>query len=218
MGRSLLSFSATNAKGAPKHILVLQAIIVSVLGCFYLIFPNPSAAFYLLSAMTVGSIISSCTYLCTPQRSGYTTATPIQNAISVFLVECWGCGRSQEQGSWLCYLRWWLRFFPPTQVPVGSPALYTAMVALGLVVFGGGPFCYPGLQEAELDAARRGRRKSARYRMSGREGGWRAMSGPGPRRGRVIREPAMPKLAPPIGRPTPRPRHAPACRHEESTE
>ena len=34
-------------------ILIIQAIIVSVLGAFYLIFPNPSAAFYLLSAMTV---------------------------------------------------------------------------------------------------------------------------------------------------------------------
>ena len=46
-------FAATNGSGAPKVILIIQAIIVSVLGAFYLIFPNPSAAFYLLSAMTV---------------------------------------------------------------------------------------------------------------------------------------------------------------------
>ena len=37
-------FSKTNSHGAPKAILVLQAVIVSVLGAFYLIFPNPSAA------------------------------------------------------------------------------------------------------------------------------------------------------------------------------
>jgi glutamate:GABA antiporter len=132
-------FSATNAKGAPKHILLLQAVIVSVLGCFYLIFPNPSAAFYLLSAMTVALYLVMYLLM-------YAAAIKLHHshpdAERHFRVPGGMVGMWAVAGTGFVAVLFALivSFFPPTQIPVGSPALYTAMVALGLIVFGGAPF------------------------------------------------------------------------------
>ena len=39
-------------------------------------------------------------------------------------------------------------FFPPTQIPVGSPTLYTSMVVIGLIAFGGAPFVVHAFKKA----------------------------------------------------------------------
>lgn len=132
-------FSATNAKGAPKHILVLQAIIVSVLGCFYLIFPNPSAAFYLLSAMTVALylVMYLLMYAAAIRLHHSHADTERHFRIPGGMLGMWSVAGTGFVAVLFALV---VSFFPPTQVPVGSPALYTAMVALGLVVFGGAPF------------------------------------------------------------------------------
>ena len=132
-------FSKTNAHGAPKVILVIQAVIVSVLGTFYLIFPDPSAAFYLLSAMTVALYLVMYLLM---------YAAAIKLRYSRPDVPRHFCVPGGNLGMWLISGCGFLAvvfalivsFFPPTQIPVGSPTLYTSMVVIGLIVFGGAPF------------------------------------------------------------------------------
>lgn len=132
-------FAATNAAGAPKTILIIQALIVSVLGAFYLIFPNPSVAFYLLGAMTVSLYLLMYLMM-------YAAAIRLRysepDADRHFRVP------GGKLGMWLIAGFGFLAvlfalvvsFFPPSQLPVGSPVLYTGLVIAGLVVFGGAPF------------------------------------------------------------------------------
>ena len=132
-------FAATNGSGAPKVILIIQAIIVSVLGAFYLIFPNPSAAFYLLSAMTVALYLVMYLLM-------YAAAIKLRYSYPDmprhFRVPGGNLGMWMIAGGGFLAAAFALivSFFPPTQVVVGSPTLYTSMVALGLIIFGGAPF------------------------------------------------------------------------------
>jgi glutamate:GABA antiporter len=133
------SFAATNSGGAPKNILVLQAVIVSVLGAFYLVFPNPSAAFYLLSAMTVSLYLLMYLLM---------YAAAIRLRYSQPDTERHFRVPGGKLGMWLIagfgfiavLFALVVSFFPPSQIPVGSPTLYTGLVIAGLVVFGGAPF------------------------------------------------------------------------------
>lgn len=132
-------FAATNSAGAPKTILVLQAVIVSVLGAFYLVFPNPSAAFYLLSAMTVSLYLLMYLMM-------YAAAIRLRysrtDADRHFSVPGGNIGMWLIAGFGFLAVLFGLivSFFPPNQIPVGSPTLYTALVVAGLIVFGGAPF------------------------------------------------------------------------------
>ncbi|HQT72426.1 MAG: transporter [Acidiphilium sp. 37-67-22] len=134
-------FSATNAGGAPRHILLLQAVIVSILGCFYLIFPNPSAAFYLLSAMTVALylVMYLLMYAAAIRLHHHPDHRDTERHFRVpgGTVGIWAVAGTGFLAVLFALI---VSFFPPTQIPVGSPMLYTTMVVLGLVVFGGAPF------------------------------------------------------------------------------
>lgn len=140
-------FAKTNSKGSPKVILVLQAIIVSVLGTFYLIFPNPSAAFYLLSAMVVSLYLIMYLLM-------YAAAIKLRyskpDARRHFRVPGGNAGMWLISGGGFLAVAFALvvSFFPPTQIPVGSPTLYTTMVIAGLVIFGGAPFVIHAFKKA----------------------------------------------------------------------
>ena len=132
-------FSNTNGHGAPKAILLLQAVIVSVLGAFYLVFPNPSAAFYLLSAMTVALyLVMYLLMYAAAIKLRYSRPDVARHFrvpggnLGMWLIA--GCGFLAVAFALI------VSFFPPTQIPVGSPTLYTGMVIIGLIVFGGAPF------------------------------------------------------------------------------
>ena len=140
-------FSKTNGRGAPTYILLLQAVIVSVLGAFYLVFPNPSAAFYLLSAMTVALYLVMYLLM-------YAAAIKLRysqpDVARHFRVPGGNLGMWLIAGCGFVAVAFALvvSFFPPTQIPVGSPTLYTSMVAIGLIVFGGAPFAVHAFKNA----------------------------------------------------------------------
>ncbi len=140
-------FSKTNGRGAPQIILVLQAVVVSVLGAFYLVFPNPSAAFYLLSAMTVALYLVMYLLM-------YAAAIKLRysqpDVARHFRVPGGNLGMWLIAGCGFVAVAFALvvSFFPPTQVPVGSPTLYTSMVVVGLIVFGGAPFVVHAFKKA----------------------------------------------------------------------
>lgn len=133
------SFAKRNKSGQPVAILILQAVIVTVLGSFYLIFPNPSAAFYLLSAMTVSLYLLMYLLLYAAAIKLRYSRPDMERHFQV---------PGGKLGMWLIAGGGFLAvvfalvvsFFPPSQIPVGSPAMYIAAVVIGLVVFGGAPF------------------------------------------------------------------------------
>ena len=133
------SFAKRNKSGQPVTILILQACIVTVLGSFYLIFPNPSAAFYLLSAMTVSLYLLMYLLM-------YAAAIKLRyskpDAERHFQVPGGKLGMWLIAGGGFLAVAFALvvSFFPPSQIPVGSPAMYITAVIAGLVIFGGAPF------------------------------------------------------------------------------
>ncbi len=141
-------FAKRNKGGQPVWILILQACIVTVLGSFYLIFPNPSAAFYLLSAMTVSLYLLMYLLM-------YAAAIKLRysrpDAERHFEVPGGKLGMWLIAGGGFLAVAFALvvSFFPPSQLPVGSPTLYTWMVVLGLVVFGGAPFVIHAFKKAD---------------------------------------------------------------------
>lgn len=141
-------FAATNKAGAPKTLLILQALIVSVLGAFYLIFPDPSAAFYLLSAMTVALYLLMYLLM-------YGAAIRLRHsrpdADRHFRVPGGKVGMWMIAGVGFLAVLFALivSFFPPSQITVGTPALYTGLVVAGLVVFGGMPFIIHAFKRPE---------------------------------------------------------------------
>ena len=147
-------FSQTNSHGAPKVILIIQAVIVSILGAFYLIFPNPSAAFYLLSAMTVALYLVMYMLM---YAAGIKLRYSRPDAPRHFRVPGGNLGMWMIAGGGFLAVTFSLvvSFFPPTQIVVGSATLYTSMVVLGLIVFGGAPFIIHASKKPEWTATAR---------------------------------------------------------------
>ena len=133
------SFAKRNKQGQPVAILLLQACIVTVLGSFYLIFPNPSAAFYLLSAMTVSLYLLMYLLM-------YAAAIKLRykrpDMERHFQVPGGKLGMWLISGGGFLAVAFALvvAFFPPSQIPIGSPKMYIGAVVIGLIIFGGMPF------------------------------------------------------------------------------
>jgi putative glutamate/gamma-aminobutyrate antiporter len=152
-------FAKTNGKGAPQVILVIQAVIVSVLGAFYLVFPNPSAAFYLLSAMTVALYLLMYLLM---YAAGIKLRYSQPDAARHFRVPGGNLGMWLISGCGFLAVAFALivSFFPPSQIPVGSPTLYTSMVVLGLIIFGGAPFVVHAFKKPDWTTTARDAPKS----------------------------------------------------------
>ena len=93
-----------------------------------------SVAFFLLSALTIGLyLIMYMLMYAAGIRLRYTQ--PQLPAATVYRVATPGCGSSAGGGFLAVLFAFTVTFFPPSQLPVGSPTLYTALVATGTVIF-----------------------------------------------------------------------------------
>ena len=133
------ALSAVNRYNSPYAILLIQALIVTVLGSCYFIMDNVNVAFFVLSAMTVTLyIIMYILMYLAALRLRYTAPDmPRPYRVPggwfgiwlVTLVGLAGVGFAFAAG-----------FFPPTNLPVGNPELYVALVTGGTVIFTGIPW------------------------------------------------------------------------------
>jgi amino acid transporter len=129
---------AKNSKGMPTHILLVQGLIVTVISCFYFVIRDVSVAFFLISAMTIALYLIAYMLM-------YAAAIKLrysQPALArPFKVPGGVAGMWLTAGIGLAgvLFSFVVSFFPPDQLPVGSPALYTGLVVLGIVVFAGIP-------------------------------------------------------------------------------
>ncbi len=128
----------TNKYGSPTSLLLIQAVIVSLLACLYFIMKDVSVAFFVLSAMTATLyLVMYMLMFAAAIRLRYSQPElarpfriPGKNA-GMWLIA--GIGFLGVAFAFI------VGFFPPSNLPVGNPALYVSLVAAGLVVFTGMP-------------------------------------------------------------------------------
>ncbi|ODV10550.1 MAG: hypothetical protein ABT20_07890 [Rubrivivax sp. SCN 70-15] len=129
---------ATNRHGMPKHILAGQGVLVTLMSSMYFGGEAVSVVFFLLSAMTVALyLIAYMLMYAAAIRLRYSMpslARPFR--VPGGLVGMWTVAGVGFIGVLFSFL---VAFFPPDQLPVGSPGLYVALVVIGTVVFCGMP-------------------------------------------------------------------------------
>ena len=132
-------FQKTNKNGVQVNILVIQGCIVTLLSSLYIVMDDVSVAFFLLSALTVGLyLVMYMMMYAAGIRLRYTQPgltrsyrVPGGNA------GMWAVGGIGFLAVLFSFI---VTFFPPSQLPVGSPATYTWLVVTGTAVFLAIPF------------------------------------------------------------------------------
>ena len=137
-----------NRKGVQSTILILQAVVVSLLAGLYFFMTDVSVAFFVLSAMTAtlylvmyilmyaAAIRLRLTRPDLPRSYRIPGGTPGMCAVA-------GLGLAGVVFSLV------VGFFPPSNLPVGNPAVYVGLVSGGLVVFVGMPLLIHALKKPE---------------------------------------------------------------------
>ncbi|MBC7413310.1 MAG: amino acid permease [Herminiimonas sp.] len=140
-----VSLQSINAHGIPNHILLVQGAVVTMVSLLYFFIENVSVVFFLLSALTVALyLIAYMLMYAAAIRLRYAApalARPFRipgGIIGAWLVV--GVGFAGVLFSFI------VAFFPPDQLPVGSPVLYVTLVMAGTVLFCGIPLLMHGRQ------------------------------------------------------------------------
>ncbi|MDR3452240.1 MAG: amino acid permease [Rhodoferax sp.] len=129
-----LVLQTVNSHGMPTHILLVQGAVVTVVSSLYFFIKNVSVVFFLLSAMTIALYLIAYMFM-------YAAAIKLRysepkltrpftvpgGALGMWLIA--GIGFVGVLFSFV------VAFFPPDQLPVGSPELYVGLVIGGTVLF-----------------------------------------------------------------------------------
>lgn len=135
----------TNKNGIQVVILVVQGCIVTVLASLYFFLKNVSVAFFLLSAMTITLYLVMYMMMYAAAVRLRITHPDMPRSYKVpggmtGLLAVAGIGFAGVAFAFVT------SFFPPSQLPVGSPATYVGVVAAGFVVFTGLPILIHSLK------------------------------------------------------------------------
>ncbi|ACS81596.1 amino acid permease [Maridesulfovibrio salexigens] len=138
----------TNKNGMPINILMIQAVIVSLLAGLYFVMENVSVAFFMISAMTVTLyLVMYIMMYAAAIKLRYTRPDlPRTYKVPGGLVGLCAVAGIGLLGVCFALI---VGFFPPTNLKVGNPALYVALVAAGMVVFIGLPLLINALKKPE---------------------------------------------------------------------
>ena len=124
------SLAKTTKAGAPKNMMLIQGIIVTILACLYFVMKDVSVAFFLLSALTIAVYIIMYLMMYAAaivlrkkqpnlERPYKAPALPLIAGLGILAA----------------LFALVLSFVPPAQLPIGNPASYIAIVAVGTVGF-----------------------------------------------------------------------------------
>ena len=137
----------TNKHGVQITILMVQGVIVTILALAYFVMADVSVAFFLLSAMTITLYLIMymlmyaaairLRYSQPELKRGYTVPG---GTAGMWLVA--GVGFAGVVFAFI------VGFFPPSQLPVGSPTLYVSLVVGGTIVFTGLPLLINAFKQA----------------------------------------------------------------------
>ncbi|MDE2516984.1 MAG: amino acid permease [Rhodospirillales bacterium] len=125
---------ATNRHGMPTNILLVQGAVVTVISLLYFVIKDVSVVFFLISAMTIALYLIAYMLMYAAAITLRHTAPSLPRPFKI----PGGTG-----GMWLTAgigflgvgFSFLVAFFPPSQLPVGSPVLYVAVVIVGTVLF-----------------------------------------------------------------------------------
>lgn len=128
----------TTKSGVQKNILIIQGILVTALSSIYLVVTDVAVAFFLITAMAVSLyLIVYLIMYAAAIRLRYTQPDLERSfkipggKIGIWLVA--GIGFAAVAFALV------LAFVPPSQLPIGSPATYIALVAGGAILFCAAP-------------------------------------------------------------------------------
>ncbi|MDR3495910.1 MAG: amino acid permease [Ancalomicrobiaceae bacterium] len=137
----------TNDHGVQISILIVQGVIVTALSLTYFVMKDVSVAFFLLSAMTITLyLIMYMLMYAAAIRLRY-SQPDLKRSYRVpgGSVGMWIIAGVGFAGVLFAFV---VGFFPPSQLPVGSPALYFGLVAGGTVLFTAIPLLITVLKRA----------------------------------------------------------------------
>ena len=137
-----------NKNGVQVNILLIQAVIVSALAALYFVMDNVSVAFFMLSAMTVTLYLVVYILMYAAAIRLRITHPELPRSYKVpggFVGMCAVAGTGLVGVIFALVVG----FFPPTNLPVGNPALYVGLVSAGMVVFVGLPLIINALKKPE---------------------------------------------------------------------
>lgn len=139
---------AKNSKGMPTHILLVQGIIVTVISCAYFVIRDVSVAFFLISAMTVALYLIAYMFMYAAAIKLRYSAPELARPFKVpgGKAGIWATAGIGFAGVMFSFI---VSFFPPDQLPVGSPTMYTLLVVLGIVVFAGIPLIIHQMRDSK---------------------------------------------------------------------
>lgn len=128
-----------NKNGVQINILIIQGCIVTLLSSLYMIMNDVSVAFFLLSALTIGLYLLMYMLMYVSGIKLRYTQPELPRSYKI---------PGGKAGMWLIagigflavLFSFAVTFFPPSQLPVGSPAFYTTLVVAGTVIFFSVPF------------------------------------------------------------------------------
>lgn len=133
------SLQKTNKEGIQTPILYIQAIFVTVLTFILVLLPSVQSAYQIMSQMAtiiylimVILIFGACIWLRHTQPNKKRGFKIPGGAFGIWLVTIVGIA-----GALLALV---LSFVPPSQISTGSPEVYVAILAIGVIIFFGLPF------------------------------------------------------------------------------
>jgi putative glutamate/gamma-aminobutyrate antiporter len=129
---------AMNRHDMPTHVLLIQGVVVSVMSCLYFVIQDVSVVFFLVSAMTIALYLIAYMFMYAAAIKLRYTEPKLARPFTVpgGLTGMWLAAGVGFVGVLFSFL---VAFFPPDQLPVGSPVLYVLLVIVGTVVFCGIP-------------------------------------------------------------------------------
>jgi len=129
---------AKNSKGMPTHILLVQGLIVTLISCFYFVIHDVSVVFFLISAMTIALYLIAYMLMYAAAIKLRYSASKLERPFKVpgGLAGMWIIAGIGLVGVVFSFV---VSFFPPDQLPVGSPSMYVGLVISGIVIFAGIP-------------------------------------------------------------------------------
>lgn len=128
----------TNRHGMPTHILLVQGAVVTLMSLLYFVIRDVSVVFFLISAMTVALylIMYMLMYAAAIKLRYSEPGLARPFTVPGGLAGMWLVAGVGFAGVLFSFF---VAFFPPDQLPVGSPTLYVGLVIAGTVVFCGIP-------------------------------------------------------------------------------
>ena len=120
----------TTQAGAPKNMMLIQGAIVTVLACLYFLMKDVSVAFFLLSALTVAVYIIMYLMMYMAAIALRKTQPNMERPYKAPALKLLA-----GVGIIAALFALVLSFVPPAQLPIGNPASYVSIVAIGTVGF-----------------------------------------------------------------------------------